>query len=76
MQAVYPALPAPLAVFAGLAVTLAAVEITYRYVEVAGQRLARRLTKRYRLRPRRGRAWQGGAHRASTARPAFVGRTR
>jgi len=84
MQALHPRLPAPLCVLAGLGVTLAAAELTYRYVEVAGQRLARSLTWRYRLRP----GWQGdaggatvarhggGAHRADPARPAFVGRTR
>jgi len=96
VQALHPGLPAPLSLLAGLGLTLAAAELTYRFVEVPGQRLARRLTgrpprqltRRLTGRPPRqltgrlarrhrpGRASKGGAHRASAARPSFVGRAR
>jgi peptidoglycan/LPS O-acetylase OafA/YrhL len=83
MLALYPVLPLPVCLLAGLGATLAAVEITYRFVEVTGQRLARRLTRRYRpLRAHGPVVWQGGArratraHHAGPARQVPVGRTR
>jgi peptidoglycan/LPS O-acetylase OafA/YrhL len=86
MYALYPELPGPLCLLAGLGVTLAAVQITYRFVEVTGQRLARKTTGRYRLPPAGEPAWQGGArrggshatgaHRAGPTGPAYLGRTR
>jgi peptidoglycan/LPS O-acetylase OafA/YrhL len=86
MYALYPELPGPLCLLAGLGVTLAAVELAYRFVEVTGQRLARKMTGGYRLPPAGEPAWQGGArrggdratgaHRAGPTRAAYVGRTR
>jgi peptidoglycan/LPS O-acetylase OafA/YrhL len=83
MLALYPVLPLPVCLLAGLGATVAAAEVTYRFVEVAGQRLARRLTRRYRPLPAHGPVlWQGdarratGAHRARPARQVSVGRTR
>lgn len=75
MRALYPRVPAPVALLTGLALTMLAVELSYRFVEVGGQRWARHLTRRYRFGIAIGAAVRRGAHRASAARPAYVGRT-
>ncbi|MPZ81364.1 MAG: acyltransferase family protein [Actinophytocola sp.] len=49
MEGLRGVVPVWLAVVAGLALTVAAAEVTFRYVEQPGQRIGRRLTKRFRL---------------------------
>jgi peptidoglycan/LPS O-acetylase OafA/YrhL len=75
MRALYPRLPAPVALAVGLALTMLAVELSYRIVEVGSQRWARHLTRRYRFGIAIGGAMRGGSHRAGPARPAFAGRS-
>lgn len=74
MRALYPRLPAPVALVAGLALAMLAVELSYRFVEAGSQRWARQLSRRYRFGIAIGAAVRRGAHRAGPARPAFVGR--
>lgn len=53
MIALYDKVPVAITVLAGVAATMAATEVTYRFVEMPGQRFARRLTRRMRLKRRR-----------------------
>ncbi len=51
-EALYGKLPLLLVVIIGLALTVGAAEVTFRFVEQPGQRIGRKLSKRYRLKKR------------------------
>lgn len=49
MERLNGVLPLPLVILAGLALTVGATELTFRYIEQPGQRIGRKLSKRFRL---------------------------
>lgn len=49
MERLNGVLPLPLVILAGLALTVGATELTFRYIEQPGQMIGRKLSKRFRL---------------------------
>ncbi len=49
MERLNGVLPLPVIIFLGMALTVGATELTFRYIEQPGQRIGRKLSKRFRL---------------------------